>query len=208
MTRICLITPNGAPLAQTSVEIAAARAAELCADLDVAAIRIAAAGATEAALRATAAALEPVRRAHDVALVLETHYELAHALGLDGAHVDAASGRQKAAAELLGADAIVGVFCGASKHAGLVAGERGASYVSFGPVAASGNLLDDGDVAEHDIFAWWQELIETPVCAEGGVTAEIARSLAGSADFVFLEPASWLESDDVRAVAAALTTEV
>ena len=33
----------------------------------------------------------------------------------------------------LGADAIVGAFCGASRHEGMNAGEAGADYVSFAP---------------------------------------------------------------------------
>ena len=33
-------------------------------------------------------------------------------------------------------DAIVGAFCGTSRHDGMTAGEMGADYVSFGPVAA------------------------------------------------------------------------
>lgn len=198
MTRLCLIAPPAAS------DRLADRADGVCALADVAAIRIAAAGADESALRRAAAALEPIRRARDVALLLETHFELARALDLDGAHIDAASGRQRAAAEALGADAILGVGCGASRHAGMIAAEHGAAYVSFGPVADAG-LLDEGDVAPPELFEWWQEMIEVPVCAEGGVDAAAAARLKGAADFLYIGPEIWLDGPegDLAAIAAA-----
>ena len=69
------------------------------------------------------------------------------------------------------------------------AAEAGADYVGFGPAGATG--LGDGSVAPHELFAWWSEMIEIPVVAEGGITPEVAFGLAGAADFLALRDALW-----------------
>ena len=55
---------------------------------------------------------------------------------------------------------------------GLTAAEIGADYVSFGPAGPTG--LGDGSIVPLDLFEWWSEMIEVPVVAEGGITAEVA----------------------------------
>ena len=66
-------------------------------------------------------------------------------------------------------------------------------YVAFGPVGAT--ALGDGSTAPLELFAWWAEMIEVPVVAEGGLTPELARSLAGAADFLALGPELWTAPD-------------
>ena len=94
--------------------------------------------ATRTASPRAADALREVAHARDVALVIDTHLGLmVERLGLDGVHLtDGARSVRKARKEL-GDDAIVGAFCGASRHDGMNAGEAGADYVSFGPVGAT-----------------------------------------------------------------------
>ena len=70
--------------------------------------------------------------------------------------------------------------------------------MAFGPVRAT--ALGDGTVAEHDLFAWWSEMIEVPVVAEG-VDVETARALAPVADFVVPDPAFWSDEDPAAALA-------
>ena len=71
----------------------------------------------------------------------------------------------------LGPDAIIGAFCGDSRHDGMTAGELGADYVSFGPVGPTG--LGDGRLAALELFQWWSEMIEVPCVAEGALTADL-----------------------------------
>lgn len=66
------------------------------------------------------------------------------------------------AREELGEDAIVGAFCGSSRHEGMTAGENGADYVSFGPVGDS--ALYRGEPAQLELFQWWSEMNACSAC--------------------------------------------
>ncbi len=176
-------------------------APELARALDagpVACVRLALASRSEDRLLRAADALREVAHARDVPLVIERHVELALRAGLDGVHLpDGAGGLRKARAAL-GADAIVGAFCGASRHAGLTAGEAGADYVAFGPV---GGALGTAARAEADLFAWWSEIVEVPVVAEGGLTPQLVAALAPMADFFALGEEVWATPDPMAALA-------
>lgn len=172
----------------------------------VACVRLDLAGG-ETAIRAAAAALKPVCAARDVPLTLAEHPRLAKELNLDGVHLrEGGPAAVKAARALLGEDAIVGAWAGASRHRGMVAAEAGADYVSLGPVQAG--ALGDGAEADAELFAWWAEIIETPCVAEGGLTPEIAAALAATADFFAPRSSVWDHADGpaaaVRAYRAAL----
>ena len=155
----------------------------------VACVRLALAAASEDTLVRAADALRPVCHDRDVPLVIADHFRLAARLGLDGVHLTDGARQVRAARSALGADAIVGAFARASRHDGMTAAEIGADYVAFGPVTAS--ALGDGRAAPRDLFAWWSELIETPVVAEGGVTAAAAADLADLVDFLALGEELW-----------------
>lgn len=158
----------------------------------VACVRLALATRDEDKLTRAADQCRAVTEPRDVALVIDAHVGLAERLGLDGVHLTGARG-VRPARELLGADAIVGAFCGASRHDGMTAGESGADYVSFGPV--TGAALGDGALAEPDLFAWWSEMIELPVVAEGGLTEDMIATLWHSADFLAFGEEIWGAED-------------
>ncbi|APZ54298.1 thiamine phosphate synthase [Salipiger abyssi] len=177
--------------------------ARLSAVLDVAeiaCIRLALATRDEDKLLRAADAVREVAHAHDVALVIDTHVVLAQRLGLDGVHLTDGSRSVRHARKELGTDAIVGAFCGSSKHDGMTAGENGADYVSFGPVG--GASLGDGTLAERELFEWWSQMIELPVVAEGGLTPELVTELTPVTDFFGIGEEIWDEED----AAAALKT--
>ena len=140
-------------------------------------------------------ALREITHARDIALVIAEHQGMVERLGLDGVHLIDGARNVRAARKALGGDAIVGAFCGTSKHDGLTAGEIGADYVAFGPVGVSG--LGDGSVAELELFAWWSEMIEVPVVAEGGLGANEVSALAGVVDFLGLGEEIWNAEDPV-----------
>ncbi len=167
---------------------------------EVACIRLALAGADEDAIARAADACREVAHARDVALVISNHVLLAQRLGLDGVHLDDAARSVRAARKELGADAIVGSFCGASSHDGMTAGEAGADYVAFGPVGTS--TLGDGTVAERDLFQWWSEMIEVPVVAEGGLTPDLIRDLTPCTDFFGIGDEVWSQDDPLAALTA------
>lgn len=165
----------------------------------VACLRLSLATRDEDRIARAADAVREVAHAHDVALVIDSHVGLVERLGLDGVHLtDGARSVRKIRKEL-GADAIVGAFCGASRHDGMNAGEAGADYVAFGPVGQTS--LGDGTIAEFDLFEWWSEMIEVPVVAEGALTEEIVTRLAPVTDFFAIGEEIWREDDAVAALA-------
>ncbi|RBI83211.1 thiamine phosphate synthase [Rhodosalinus halophilus] len=144
--------------------------------------------------------LREIAHARDVPLVVAEHLALVERLGLDGVHLTDGARSVRKARAMLGAEAIVGAFCGASRHQGMSAGEAGADYIAFGPVAETG--LGDGTVAAHDLFAWWSEMIELPVVAEGALDAARVAELAPVVDFFAFGEEVWREPDPVAALGA------
>lgn len=140
--------------------------------------------------------------ARDVAVVIEDHIRLAQRHGLDGVHLTDGARGVREARKLLGPDGIVGAFCGASRHEGMGAGEAGADYISFGPVGHS--ALGRGEPAPVDLFAWWSEMIELPVVAEGALDAGAVAALAPVTDFLAIGPEIWSTEDPVAALGSLL----
>ncbi|SFT50579.1 thiamine phosphate synthase [Sedimentitalea nanhaiensis] len=164
----------------------------------IACIRLALASRDEDQVARAADALREVAHARDVALVIDDHVLLAERLGLDGVHLSDAARTVRWARKTLGPDAIVGSFCGVSRHDGLAAGEAGADYISFGPVSRS--ALGDGSVAEIDLFEWWSKMIEVPVVAEGALTAGLIAALTPCTDFFGIGDEIWQAEDPIAAL--------
>ncbi len=195
--QIYLITPPEIDLSGFPDRLAAVLDAQ-----DVACVRLALATRDEDRLARAADACRDVTHARDVALVIDSHIMLVERLGLDGVHLtDGARSVRKARKEL-GADAIIGAFCGTSRHEGISAGESGADYISFGPVGAS--ALGDGSMAELELFDWWSHMIELPVVAEGALDARLIADLAPVTDFFGIGDEIWTAEDPAAALAALI----
>ncbi len=166
----------------------------------VACVRLSLATRDEDRIARAADALREVTHARDIALVVSDHTLLADRLGLDGVHLSDAARSVRDTRKALGEDAIVGSFCGTSRHDGMAAGEAGADYVSFGPVLSS--ALGDGSFAELDLFQWWSEVIEVPVVAEGALDEAMIRTLTPYTDFFGIGDEIWRHEDPVAALAA------
>ena len=195
--QIYLITPPTIDLA-----VFPDRLARVLDGADIACIRLALAGNDEDAIARAADTCREVAHARDVALVISNHVLLAQRLGLDGVHLDDAARSVRAARKELGADAIVGSFCGTSRHDGMTAGEAGADYVAFGPVGDVS--LGKGNRAERDLFHWWSEMIEVPIVAEGGLTPELIGELAPCTDFFGIGDEIWTEEDALASLNSLL----
>lgn len=158
----------------------------------IACLRLDLATRDEDALLRACDGLRAVTEPRDVALVVADHWKLAERTGLDGVHLADGARQVRRARADLGPDAIVGAFCGASRHDGMTAGDMGADYVCFGPVGGP----DLGEAkAEADLFAWWAEMIEVPLVAEGGLDAAALERLAPVVDFLALGEEIWSAPD-------------
>lgn len=166
--------------------------------VEIACVRLALSAKDEDRIGRAADAVRAVAHERDVAVVIETHYRMAERHGLDGVHLMDGAKQIREARKLLGADAIVGTYCDTSRHDGMNAGEAGADYVAFGPVGAT--ALGPGLPADRELFAWWSEMIEVPVVAEGGLTDALVLDYAAITDFLGIGEEIWKTADPLAAL--------
>ncbi len=195
--QIYLTTPTEFDLESFKPRLEAVLAA-----VPVACVRIALATTDAGLLGRAADQLRDICHARDVAIVVDEHFRIVEKHGLDGVHLVSASRNVREARKVLGPDAIVGAYCGSSKHAGMTAAEIGVDYISFGPVGDMAGL-GDGARAEAALFQWWSEMIEVPVVAEGGLDDDSLRTVRDHADFVTFGSEIW-QAEDAAAEAVRL----
>ena len=194
--QIYLITPP-----EFDLESFPDRLASVLDAVEIACVRLALASRDETRIARAADALRAVSHARDVALVIETHVLLVERHGLDGVHLTDGARSIRKVRKDLGNDAIIGAYCGTTRHDGISAAEAGADYVAFGPVGQS--PLGDGSHAGADLFEWWSEMIEVPVVAEGTLTAELVAKLGPVTDFFGIGDEIW-QKDDASTTLRAL----
>lgn len=175
---------------------------------DVAALQIRLKPASDEAIRAAVRRLAPIAWSRGVAVILNDRPDLALELGCDGVHVGQGDASLAEARRIMGPDAMIGVTCHDSLHLAMEAAEAGADYVAFGaffPTATKETAHRPGP----ELLTGWQEGMEIPCVAIGGINASNARGLAeAGADFVAVSAAVWNHPDGpaagVRALLAAL----
>jgi thiamine-phosphate pyrophosphorylase len=199
--RLYLLTPPSIPdLAAFARDLEAALDAG-----DVACLQIRLKPADEAAITATAA---PIAQERGVAVILNDRPDLVKRLGLDGVHIGQGDASYASARRDVGPDRIVGVTCHDSRHPAIEAAEAGADYVAFGAFFPS-PTKDAATRAEPEILSIWQETMQVPCVAIGGITAENAEGLAAAgADFLCVGSGVWNHPagpvEAVRALNAAI----
>lgn len=198
-TRLYLITPPQVELAvfADTLEVALAAGDVACLQL-----RLKNADGTAALEADIAAAIEkliPLAHAHDVAFLLNDNPAMAKKYGCDGAHIGQSDMPYKEARALMGDDAIIGVTCHDSKHLAMEAGDAGADYVAFGAFYDT-TTKDASSRATADILAFWQEFVELPCVAIGGITPDNAAPLVeAGADFIAASSSVWQHKDGAAA---------
>lgn len=157
----------------------------------VAALQIRLKDVSDDHLRTVTRAVLPVAHAHNVAVLMNDNVGLARELGCDGVHIGQSDMPLKQARALLGKDAMIGVTCHDSRHLAMEASEGGADYVAFGAFFPT-TTKETTHRPDLDILTIWQETMEVPCVAIGGITAENARSVAeAGADFIAVSGAVW-----------------
>ncbi|MDO5530187.1 MAG: thiamine phosphate synthase [Paracoccus sp. (in: a-proteobacteria)] len=190
--QLYLVTPVGAQAGSFGPLLTG-----ILARLPVACIRIRGEG-DEDSLGRMADLVREIAHARDIAVVIDDHIVLAQRHGLDGVHLTDGARKVRYARKELGADAIIGAGCGLSRHEGLNAAEAGADYVAFAPAGAT--ALGGGESVPHETFAWWSEMIEVPVVAEGALDGAAIEALSGAVDFFAIGPEIWAQPDPLDAL--------
>ena len=195
--QITLITPPSFDL-----ETFPDRLARVLDSVDTACVRLALATKDEDTIQRAADACRQVAHARDVIIVIENHLLMVDRLGLDGVHLTDGARQVRYVRKELGADAVIGAFCGVTRHEGMNAGEAGADYISFGPVGAT--PLGNGASVDFDLFEWWSAVIEVPVIAEGALTTALVEKFGPVTDFFGVGEEIWNAEDPAAALKALL----
>ncbi len=165
----------------------------------VAAFQFRVKGMDEHAAARLAAPLQEICAAREVAFIVNDSISLAKRLSADGVHLGQSDGTVADARAELGRDAQIGMTCHGSRHLGIGAGEAGADYVAFGAFFPSSTKTTEHK-AELELLEWWQEIMEIPCVAIGGITpANCPPLIKAGADFLAVSGAVW-SGDEAQAV--------
>lgn len=158
---------------------------------DVAALQIRLKPADDAAVRAAVAALAPVARRCGVAVLLNDRPDLAKETGCDGVHIGQQDATLAEARRIMGPDAMIGVTCHDDRELAWDAAEGGADYVAFGAFYPT-DTKTTTHRPELELLTVWQETVEAPCVAIGGITVDTAQDLArAGADFIAVSSGVW-----------------
>ncbi len=193
--RLYLITP---PVIEDIPAFAKTLAATLDAG-DVACLQLRLKTLPDDALCRAIEFLRPVAQRREVAFLLNDRPDLAFETGCDGVHIGQGDMPLRQARAAVGANAIVGVTCHASRHLAMEAGEGGADYVAFGAFHPT-TTKEAPHRADPEILSWWSELFEVPCVAIGGITVDNARPLVeAGADFLAVSGGVWAHPEGPEA---------
>jgi thiamine-phosphate pyrophosphorylase len=202
--RLYLITP---PVIEDLAAFGHALAHALDAG-DVAALQIRLKDAPDAVIAAAVDVLSPIAKSRGVAVILNDRPDLAAKLDCDGVHVGQDDASYAEARRAVGPDRIVGVTCHDSRHLAMEAAEAGADYVAFGAFYPT-TTKDPKTRADPEILEVWQETMQTPCVAIGGITVENCRPLVkAGADFIAVSAGVWAYPQGPAAAVAAFDAEI
>lgn len=198
-TRLYLITPPQIDLAAFLPTYEAALAAGDIACLQLRLKNPDGNAADAELVKAAAAAMLPAAHARDIAFLLNDDPQLAKELGCDGVHIGQDDMPCADARRLMGPEAIIGVTCHASKHLAMEAGDAGADYVAFGAFYETATK-DAKTQAAPDVLSFWQQFVELPCVAIGGITPDNAAPLVDAgADFIAASGSVWNHAEGAAA---------
>lgn len=196
--RLYLITPPALELAAFSQALE-----EALSGGDVACVQLRLKDTPDAELLRIGVALKPIVQAAGAAFILNDRPDLAAKLDADGVHVGQSDASYTEARATMGRDRIVGVTAHNSRDLAYTAAEAGADYVAFGAFYPTGTKSPD-HWAEPEILEIWQETMETPCVAIGGITIANAEPLVcAGADFIAVSAGVWAHPEGPRAAVAA-----
>ena len=175
---------------------------------DVAALQLRLKDVPDSTIAAAVDALFPIVRRRDVALILNDRPDLAAKLGCDGVHVGQDDAACADARRVVGPEKMVGVTCHDSRDLAMEAAEAGADYVAFGAFFDT-QTKQAPTRADPEILTVWQETMQIPCVAIGGITVDTCASLAeAGADFIAVASGVWDHPDGPGAAVKAFNAEI
>lgn len=184
--RLYLITPPAFELAAFSRALE-----EALAGGDVACVQLRLKDVSDADVLRVGAALKRIVQGAGAAFILNDRPDLAAKLEADGVHVGQGDASYAEARAAMGADRIVGVTAHNSRHLAMEAAEAGSDYVAFGAFYPT-ETKAPAHWAEPEILEIWQQTMETPCVAIGGITIDNAEPLVrAGADFLAVANGVW-----------------
>ena len=170
---------------------------------DVACVQLRLKDITDDEVLRIGAALKPIVQAAGAAFIVNDRPDLAAHLDADGVHVGQRDASYADARRLMGNERIVGVTCHDSRDLAYDAAAAGADYVAFGAFYPT-DTKETSHWAEAELLSIWQESMETPCVAIGGITVTNAEPLVrAGADFLAVSAGVWAHLEGPRAAVAA-----
>ncbi len=159
----------------------------------------------DSALIQAAKSISHICQAAGVSVVLNDRPDLAVKIGADGAHIGQDDMDYFSSRDVLGGDAILGVTCHNSKELAFAAANAGADYVAFGAFFETSTKTPKSR-AKLEILSWWQEAVEIPSVAIGGITVDnAAQVIEAGADFIAVCAGVWDYKDGPEAALKQLS---
>ena len=204
LCRLYLITPPALP----DLDAFTATLDQALSGGDVAALQVRLKGVVDGVIAQAVRAVQPLCAAHGVALILNDRPDLAAKLDCDGVHIGQEDGTVADARRLLGRERMVGVTCHDSRDLAYDAAEAGADYVAFGAFFPTATK-EAATRAEPDLLSIWQETMQIPCVAIGGITVDTARALAtAGADFLAVSAGVWAHEGGSAEAVRAFIAEI
>ena len=158
---------------------------------NVAALQIRLKDVDDAGVLSAVEAIQPSAQARGVPVILNDRPDLAKRSGCDGVHLGQSDMPLTEARRIMGPDAMIGVTCHDSRELAMDAAEAGADYVAFGAFYPTTTKATTHR-PDPEILTIWQETVEVPCVAIGGITTQNAAAMArAGADFIAVSGAVW-----------------
>jgi len=159
----------------------------------------------DSALVQAGTAITELVHTHDTVVIMNDRPDLVRAIGADGAHIGQKDMDYFSSRLLLGNDAIIGVTCHNARELAFEAAKAGADYIAFGAFFETPTKTTKHR-AELEILTWWNEAVEIPCVAIGGITVANAKSvIEAGADFIAVSSGVWQHPDGPAAAISALS---
>lgn len=151
--------------------------------------------ASDAEIEKIAKKLIPIAHIQQTLILINDNAHIAAQIDADGVHLGQQDMKINLAKQLISDDAIIGITCHNSKDLAFEAGMAGADYVAFGSFFKS-ETKPEASPADLELLTWWNETMEIPSVAIGGITTMNARAIIeAGANYIAVSSGVWDHKD-------------